>query len=71
MDEIAHQISNAFFFFFILVLENGTSMWPSETDPMVTIGSRMLLQLCHGAAAGRLGRLHDYLFWMFSFLCLN
>ena len=26
---------------------------------------------CHGAAVGRLGRLHDYPFWMFSFLCLN
>ena len=26
---------------------------------------------CHGAAVGRLGCLHDYLFWMFSFLCLN
>ena len=29
------------------------------------------ISICHGAAAGRLGRLHDYLFWMFSFLCLN
>ena len=26
---------------------------------------------CHGAAVGRLGHLHDYPFWMFSFLCLN
>ena len=26
---------------------------------------------CHGAAVGRLDRLHDYPFWMFSFLCLN
>ena len=26
---------------------------------------------CHGAAVGRLGRLHDYPFWMFSFLCLD
>ena len=26
---------------------------------------------CHGAAVGRLSRLHDYLFWMFSFLYLN
>ena len=43
MDELAHQISNAFVFH--ISLENGTSMWPSETDPMVAIGSRMLLQL--------------------------
>ena len=26
---------------------------------------------CHGAAVGRLGRLHDYPFWMFPFLCLD
>ena len=26
---------------------------------------------CHGAAVGRLGRLHDYLFWTFPFLCLD
>ena len=27
--------------------------------------------VCHGAAVGRLGRLHDYPFWMFPFLCLD
>ena len=43
MDGLAHQISNAFVFH--ISLENGTSMWPSETDPMAAIGSRMLLQL--------------------------
>ena len=28
-------------------------------------------RFCHGAAVGRLGRLHDYPFWMFPFLCLD
>ena len=30
-----------------------------------------LTDLCHGAAVGCLSHLHDYPFWMFSFLCLN
>ena len=31
----------------------------------------LLLRNCHGAAVGRLGRLHDYPFWTFPFLCLD
>ena len=47
MDELAHElahlISNAFVFH--VSLENGTSLRPHEEDPVVAIGSRMLLQL--------------------------
>ena len=46
-------------------LKSGTGILQDGGRPSYVSG------LCHGAAVGRLDRLHDYLFWMFSFLGLD